>query len=183
MKQNDVKLGKFISLILRHHPETIHLKLDEQGWADLEQLINGINQYGLSIDRTILDRIVTQNDKQRYSYNEDKTKIRANQGHSISVNLELTSVVPPDILYHGTASRFTGSIFQEGITKQSRQYVHLSSDYKTALSVGSRHGTPVVLKIYASRMYQDGYSFYLSENHVWLTPYIPVKYIEKVTAK
>lgn len=170
-------IGKFISLILRHNPETIGIKLDKHGWADVSELLAGMNQKGHRIDMAMLEEIVATNNKKRYSFNEDKTKIRANQGHSIPVDVELKTVVPPDVLYHGTADRFLNEIKKKGLQKQSRNHVHLSSDWDTAVSVGKRHGCPIVLKVNTKAMYQDGYIFYLSENGVWLTEDIPIQYI------
>ena len=177
-QKND--LSKFISLILRHKPDVIGINLDEHGWANVEDLINGINKSGKEIDMDILEDIVRTDNKQRYSFNEDKRFIRANQGHSIKVDVELKEVQPPDFLYHGTASRFMESIMDEGLKSMSRLYVHLSSDYNTAINVGKRHGDPVVLKIDAKRMYEDGNKFYVSENGVWLTEYVGKKYMRIV---
>ncbi|GFP76508.1 RNA 2'-phosphotransferase [Clostridium fungisolvens] len=179
MKENreDIELGKFISLILRHSPETIGITLDENGWAKVEDLIEGINRARKRIDFDTLERIVKENNKQRYSFNDDRTKIRANQGHSIEVDVELAESIPPKHLYHGTSKRFIDSIMDLGIQKQSRQYVHLSMDFDTALSVGKRHGKPIVLKIDSIRMFNNGHKFYLSKNKVWLTDSVPVEYI------
>ena len=174
---NTEKLSKFISLILRHKPEEIGISLDEFGWANVEDLINGINNSGRSIDINILEDIVRTDDKQRYSFNEDKTKIRANQGHSIPVNVELKELEPPSTLYHGTATKSIEGIMQQGIKSMSRLYVHLSKDFETAKKVGCRHGEGVVLIVNAKRMYEDGVRFYLSENGVWLTEYVDAKYI------
>lgn len=175
--KQDIALGKFLSLILRHHPDSIGIKLDENGWADVGELLRGMKRAGHSIDNDTLERIVKENEKKRYSFNEDHTKIRANQGHSLKINMEFTPKEPPELLFHGTASRFLADIRKKGITKQSRQYVHLSADEKTAVSVGIRHGVPVVLKIDTKRMGKDGCVFYLSENGVWLCDYVAVKYI------
>ena len=179
MNQNksDEQLGKFLSLILRHRPETIGIKLDEHGYANVDELLKGINKSGRQIDLNTLERIVRENNKNRYHFNEEHTKIRSNQGHSIPVDLEFQKVIPPNIIYHGTASRFLGSILKEGIKKQGRQYVHLSEDYETAEKVGERHGVPVVLVIDAKRMAQDGVEFYLSENGVWMCDKVEKKYI------
>lgn len=176
------KTSKFISLILRHNPGAAGIKLDEHGWADVEELIQGVNQAGKTLNMELLKEIVRTNDKQRFSFNEDGTKIRANQGHSIRVDVELKAVAPPDVLYHGTATRFLGSILnaKEGLRAGSRLYVHLSKDYDTAVKVGTRHGVPVVLKVDAGRMARDGYTFYLSENGVWLVEEVPVKYLERI---
>lgn len=175
--QNDVALGRFLSLVLRHNPSAAFLTLDPHGWADVDDLIAGCCRAGKSIDRETLERIVRENEKKRYSFNEDHTKIRANQGHSIQVDLEFVSQTPPDRLYHGTASRFLDSIRREGITRQSRQYVHLSRDEATAQQVGSRHGNPVVLTIDAARMHDDGYEFFLAQNGVWLCHEVPWRYV------
>ena len=174
---NIEKLSKFISLILRHKPEEVGITLDDFGWAKVEDLINGINNSGRKIDIEILEEIVRTDNKQRYSFNEDKTKIRANQGHSIPVNIEFKELEPPNTLYHGTATKSLEGIKSQGIKSMSRLYVHLSKDYETAVNVGSRHGKCVVLVINAKRMYEDGIKFYLSENGVWLTEYIDPKYI------
>ena len=146
--KEDIRLGKFISLVLRHNPQTIGISLDEQGWADVGQLIEAMQRAGKNIDQTILERIVAENEKQRYAFNENHTKIRANQGHSIAVDLHLEPKQPPKLLYHGTATRFLKSIQKQGLKKMTRQYVHLSDEKQTALSVGQRHGSPVVLKVY-----------------------------------
>ncbi|MGN0144665.1 MAG: RNA 2'-phosphotransferase [Clostridium sp.] len=180
MSNNDAKLGKFISLILRHKPETIGISLDPHGWAEVSELIDGINKCGHKIDFETLDRIVRENNKKRYSFNEDKTKIRANQGHSVNVDVELKKVIPPEVLYHGTAERFLDSIKEKGILKMSRQYVHLSENKETAVNVGKRHGKPIVLAIDTKSMMKDGFEFYLSENRVYLCKYIPWKYVSLV---
>ena len=171
------KLSVFISLILRHKPEVIEIQLDEHGWANVDDLLCGINNSGRKIDRGILEEIVKTDSKQRYSFNEDKTLIRANQGHSISVDVELKEQKPPQILYHGTADRFLGGIKNEGLKPMSRLYVHLSNDIEVAMKVGKRHGEPVVIKIKSEEMYHDGIKFFLSENGVWLTKSVDKKYI------
>ncbi len=173
---NEIKLCKFISLILRHQPEIIGIRLDEKGWANVDELINGIKRKGYNINIEILNDIVRNNDKQWFTFNDDKTKIRANQGHSIDVDVELEELVPPDILYHGTSTRFKESIMKEGIKKQRRNYVHLSQNENIAIMVGKRHGTPFVIQINAKQMSEDGIKFYQSKNKVWLTEYIDPKY-------
>ena len=175
--KNDVKLGKFLSLVLRHNPQAAGITLDEHGWADVQELLSGVRHSGRQIDIETLERIVRENNKQRYSFNADHTKIRANQGHSLQVDVELTAVKPPRYLYHGTATRFLVAIRQEGIRKMSRQYVHLSSDFQTAMEVGRRHGSPVVLTIHAEAMAQDGVIFYQSKNGVWLCEYVAPEYL------
>lgn len=172
------RIGKFISLVLRHSPEVIGLELDENGWASVDELIakSKKKRYNYTFDDLV--EIVETNDKKRYSFNEKRTKIRANQGHSIDIDLNLTPVEPPQYLYHGTATRFVGFIREEGIVKGSRQHVHLSKDKDTAVKVGTRHGKPEVLTIRTGKMFEDGILFYLSDNGVWLTEYVDPKYIE-----
>ena len=172
--------SRFTSLILRHKPEVIGITLDEHGWADVDDMIAGINQSGkYKIDRDILDEIVRTDEKQRYSYNEDHTLIRANQGHSIPVDVELEKVEPPEFLYHGTGEKFTASIDKQGLIPKSRLYVHLSPDEETAVKVGRRHGKSVIYLVRAGNMKRDGYAFYRSVNGVWLTKEVPVKNLRK----
>ena len=170
-------IGKFICLILRHKPNSIGISLDENGWANTQELLNGLNSAGNKINMEQLIHIVDTDNKHRFSFNENKSKIRANQGHSLPINLGLVETVPPAILYHGTSVKFIDSIKLNGILKKSRQYIHLSSNKETAISVGSRHGKPIVLEINAMQMFLDGYKFYLSENLVWLTDNVPYQYI------
>lgn len=172
----DVRLGRFLSLVLRHDPGAAGITLDEHGWADVEALLAGVNRTGRKIDMATLERIVRENNKHRYSFNGDRTKIRANQGHSLTVDVELKETEPPDYLYHGTATRFLPSIQREGIRKMSRQHVHLSGDFETAIAVGRRHGIPTVITIDAGAMARDGVKFYRSENGVWLCGEVPTKY-------
>lgn len=174
------KLSVFISLLLRHKPDVAGINLDEHGWANVEELIDGINNTGRKIDMKVLEEIVKTDNKHRYSFNEDKTLIRANQGHSISVDVELKEQEPPEFLYHGTADRFIKAIMIEGLKPMSRLYVHLSKDIESANKVGKRHGKPVILKVYSGRMCQEGIKFYLSENGVWLTKNVDAKYMEKI---
>lgn len=181
--QNLDSLSKFLSLILRHKPEIIGIKLDKNGWADVEELISGVNRTGRRLTYEMLKEIVLTDNKQRYSFSDNHLKIRANQGHSINVDVELKEKTPPDVLYHGTADKSVASIFTYGLLPQSRLYVHLSSDKETALKVGARHGDPAILVIAAGHMAKDGYKFYLSENNVWLTKTVPAKYIWKMTSR
>lgn len=169
--------SRFLSLVLRHKPGTISLTLDENGWADISELIEKCNQHNVNLNKLLLDEIVLTNDKQRFAFNDDKSKIRANQGHSITVELDLEEMMPPEILYHGTAERFLGSILMNGILKQSRQHVHLSANIDTAKKVGARHGKPVVLTVKASAMYNAGHKFYLSQNGVWLTDFVHPEFL------
>ncbi|RKP51586.1 RNA 2'-phosphotransferase [Cohnella endophytica] len=179
MKQSnrDVELGRFLSLVLRHDPSAAGIRLDPHGWADVEDLLAGCNKAGKKIDFESLERIVRENGKQRYAFNEERNKIRANQGHSLSVDVGLRESLPPDLLYHGTATRFLDSIRSEGIQKLSRQHVHLSADEKTAVEVGKRHGKALLLRIDAKSMHRDGHRFYLSDNHVWLCDSVPWEYV------
>ena len=171
--------SKYMSLILRHKPEVIGITLDEHGWANVDELIDGISRtHEFNMD--ILEEIVRTDEKQRYSFNEDKTLIRANQGHSIPVDVELDEVTPPEELWHGTATRFEASIDTQGLIPKSRLYVHLSKDRETAVKVGKRHGKPVLYIVKAGEMSRDGYKFYLSKNGVWLTKEVPVRYLKKI---
>jgi len=179
MNNND--LSKFISLILRHKPETIGITLNDNGWANVDDLINGINKSTNKkvncVTLAILEDIVNSDNKNRYSFNNDKTFIRANQGHSIKVNVDLKEVTPPKILYHGTAEKYINSIRANGLKAMNRLYVHLSDNKQTAITVGSRHGIPIILEIDSTKMFEDGYKFYISENNVWLTNNVPQNYI------
>lgn len=173
------KTSVFISLILRHKPDVIGISLDEHGWANVQELINGINKTGkYSIDMPMLEEIVRNDNKQRYSFNEDTSKIRANQGHSINVDVELKKTVPPEVLHHGTGEKYVESINAEGLKPKSRLYVHLSKDVETAVTVGSRHGKSVVYTVASGEMHRQGYTFYLSENGVWLTKNVPVDFMK-----
>lgn len=169
------KTSKFISLILRHKPEEIGITLDEHGWANVAEFLRGVN-----IDMKTLEYIVTTDNKQRYSFNEDKTLIRANQGHSIPVDVELEEVQPPEFLWHGTGEKYEQDIIRDGLIPKSRLYVHLSSDTQTAITVGKRHGNVVLFRVDALKMYEDGYKFYLSKNGVWLTKCVPTSYLSGV---
>lgn len=182
-ENNSKRLSKFLSLILRHHPEKIGIEVDKHGYADVDKLIDGINKSGLKIDFERLKEIVDYDNKQRYSFNKDMSKIRANQGHSINVIIPLRESIPPVALYHGTASKFYDNIKEKGLLKMNRQHVHLSENIKTAINIGKRHGSPIVLKIDTAKMHKDGYKFYLSKNNVWLTDEIPSQYITLIKRK
>ena len=172
--------SKVISLILRHNPGAAGISLDEHGWANVQELIDGINRSdGHILDMEMLEEIVRTDEKQRYSFNENHTLIRANQGHSIPVDVDLEEKIPPDILWHGTGEKYVSSIDRQGLIPKSRLYVHLSSDMETARKVGCRHGRPVIYQVDCRRMVQDGYSFFLSANKVWLTKEVPVQYLSK----
>lgn len=177
---NYSRIGKYICLILRHKPEIIGIELDKNGWANIDELINGLKKKYPDFNREKLEYIVNTDNKQRYSLSDDKSKIRARQGHSIDVDVELKELTPPELLYHGTAERFLESIMKEGLVPKSRLYVHLSKDVETAEKVGKRHGKPAVLKIETGKMAEDGFKFYLSENGVWLTKVVPPKYFSLI---
>ena len=170
--------SRFLSLILRHRPETIGISLDEHGWADVGELIGGIAKTR-RFDMDILEEIVRTDGKQRYSFNEDKTLIRANQGHSVPVDVELEEAEPPAELWHGTGEKYAASIDARGLIPKSRLYVHLSRDRDTAVRVGQRHGRPGLYIVRAGEMYRDGYHFYLSKNGVWLTKRVPAEYLAR----
>jgi putative RNA 2'-phosphotransferase len=177
---NHVAISKFLSLVLRHSPQTIHLNIDKNGWANIDELIQNADKYRrIHLTVELINTIVETNDKQRFILSDDGKRIRANQGHSIKIDLELEAKTPPDILYHGTASRFLDSIMKDGLKPMTRQYVHLSQTKETALTVGKRHGKPIVLFINAKNMFEDGHKFYLSENNVWLVNNVPAKYINQ----
>lgn len=174
--------SKYISLILRHKPEVIGITLDEHGWADVGQLIAGIAKTQ-PFDMQTLEKIVNSDNKQRYSFNEDKTLIRANQGHSVPVDVELEEIVPPEYLWHGTGEKYVKVIDKDGLIPKSRLYVHLSKDHETAITVGKRHGNPVVYRVDSGKMAQDGFKFFCSVNGVWLTKNVPAKYLEKMSGE
>jgi putative RNA 2'-phosphotransferase len=177
MDRSLVSTSRFLSLVLRHKPETIGLTVDAKGWASVDELLSCAAAHGRPISYGLLLRVVRENDKQRFVFSDDHCWIRANQGHSLEVDLELAPQRPPDELFHGTATRFLPSIRQAGLIPGERQHVHLSGDRHTAEKVGARHGKPLVLVIAAARLYEAGQLFYLSENGVWLTSAIAVSYI------
>lgn len=172
-------ISKFLSLVLRHQPETISIQLDQNGWTDVNELIEKANDYGIKFDKDTLKHIVATNSKKRFAFNETLDKIRASQGHSIEIELGYTNQKPPTILFHGTAEKFVQSILDTGLEKRNRQHVHLSSDLETALKVGQRHGKPFIFKVLAEQMYNDNFQFYISDNGVWLTDNVPTKYLKR----
>lgn len=177
MTQGLVSISKFLSLVLRHRPETIGLVLDEEGWADVDALLRQADAAGVALDREVLHRVVAGSDKQRFALSKDGRRIRANYGHSIPVELGLEPVVPPAVLFHGTATRFLDAIRRQGLVSRGRNYVHLSPDEATAQNVGQRHGRPVVLRIQATRMHEQGFQFYRATDGTWLTERVPVRYL------
>lgn len=178
MKNQLKNQSKFLSLLLRHKPETVDLTLDAQGWANVSVLLEKINATNRSLTFTQLERIVTENDKKRFVFNTDKTKIRAAQGHSLQVELGYKGVVPPAVLYHGTIAPTAKLIKNSGIKKMQRHHVHLSADIPTAEVVAARRGKPVILQVRARAMHASGYAFYQSDNGVWLTDFVPAEYVD-----
>lgn len=173
-----VGISKFLSLVLRHKPETIGLTPDANGWVEVDELIEKARQHRRALTRPLLEEVVATNDKKRFAFSEDGTKIRANQGHSVTVDLQLKPQTPPEFLFHGTATRFVASIREQGLMPQSRQHVHLSVDEETAVKVGQRHGKPVILRVLSGAMHRNGSEFFVSENGVWLSAGIPPDFLE-----
>lgn len=171
-------ISKFLSLVLRHQPETIGIELDQNGWTDVNLLIEKANIYGIQFDKETLKHVVETNSKKRFAFNETLDKIRASQGHSVEIELGYLNQKPPKILYHGTGEKSVKSILDAGLKKRSRQHVHLSDDFETAIKVGQRHGKPFVFKVFAEQMYNDKFEFFISENGVWLTDNVPTKYLK-----
>ena len=178
MSKDLIKISKFMSLVLRHKPETIGLRLDAQGWADIGELIEKAGAHGMTLTPKLVAEIVAASDKQRFAIDESGQRIRANQGHSVDVDLGLAPAEPPPTLFHGTAETTVAAIRAEGLKAGQRQHVHLSPDEDTAIKVGQRHGRPVVLRIAAGRMRAARHAFFLSTNGVWLTEAVPVQFIE-----
>ena len=178
MTGSDKSLSKFLSLILRHKPETIQLTLDENGWAQVDELITKAKDNNVPLTLENLKRIVETNDKKRFVFSEDGKRIRASQGHSLQVDLQLKEAVPPHQLFHGTALKNLDSIKKEGLLKGQRHHVHLSADRQTAQRVGARYGKPGVIRVNAAAMHQDHFLFFQSENGVWLTEAVPSRYLD-----
>lgn len=176
-KKQEIHYGVFLSKVLRHRPQILGLTLDEQGWTGIETLLEKMKSKGKRISREDLQQIVDNNNKSRYSISEDGSRIRANQGHSIQVELDYIAQEPPEFLYHGTAERFIDSILKTGLNKRKRHHVHLSLDKDTAVQVGNRHGKVVILQVKAAEMHKAGFEFYCTPNAVWLTDHVPVKYL------
>ena len=169
--------SKFLSLILRHKPELIGIALDEKGWADIEELIDKAQLHGFEITLDELHAIIASNDKQRFAVSSDQKRIRANQGHSVKVDLQLQPSIPPPVLYHGTAERNLASIKAQGILKGKRHHVHLSTDQKTAFAVGSRYGKPIIIVVDTQTMSNNNFIFFQTANEVWLTDFVPAQYL------
>jgi putative RNA 2'-phosphotransferase len=170
--------SKFLSLILRHEPERVGLKLGEAGWVNVTELLDALKRHGRALTFDQLKHLVATSDKKRFAFSEDEQHIRANQGHSVEVDLQYTPQTPPEVLYHGTAARFLPSIREKGLLKMARHHVHLSAETKATIQVGARHGKPVLLTIRAGDMLREGHVFYCSTNGVWLVETVPSQFIE-----
>jgi putative RNA 2'-phosphotransferase len=178
-EKKQTHISKFLSLVLRHKPETIGIQLDLNGWIDVSELIEKSNKYGIQFDRETLNHIVATNSKKRFAFNDKLDKIRASQGHSIEIELGYTNRKPPETLFHGTREKSVQSILENGLERKNRQHVHLSSDIDTAIKVGQRHGKPFIFLVLAEQMHKDNFEFYISDNGVWLTNNVPIKYLIK----
>ena len=176
MEKTLIEWSRFLAMVLRHKPQSVGIELDAHVWAVVSAIVMSFSKMGV-FTLAMLKEIVRDDEKTRYSFNEDGTKIRANQGHSVKVDVELLEAVPPAVLYHGTGIKYVESIDKEGLLPRQRLYVHLSSDVETAMKVGKRHGKPFVYEVLAGEMARDGYKFYLSANGVWLTKCVPVKFL------
>ena len=171
------KISKFLSLVLRHQPETIGIELDAAGWVDVDVLLPAMSYHNPDIARETLEEVVRTNDKARFAFSEDGTRIRANQGHSVEIDLGYQPALPPEILFHGTSQQFVESIAGEGLIKMKRHHVHLHVNVTTSTAVGQRRGKPVLLKVRALEMHQAGHKFFVTPNNVWLTDHVPASYI------
>ncbi|KUP97686.1 RNA 2'-phosphotransferase [Thermobifida cellulosilytica] len=173
-----VRASKFLSRVLRHRPEEANVTLDAEGWVEVDALLKGCRAAGRPLTRAELEEIVARNDKRRYAFSEDGRRIRAQQGHTVEVDLNLPVRTPPEVLYHGTAKHSLPAILNEGLRPMGRHYVHLSPDEETARRVGARHGRPVVLTVDSARMHADGHEFRISGNGVWLVAGVPPHYLD-----
>lgn len=176
--QRLIRISKYLSKHLRHTPHKLGLTLAPGGWVEVAALLSACRHHQFPITPAELDEVVAQNDKQRFSFDPSRTRIRANQGHSVDVDLQLTSLEPPPTLYHGTGQKSVESILEQGISRMNRQHVHLSADVETALKVGARHGKPVILEVNTGQMHRDGHLFFRSDNGVWLVDQVPPVYLK-----
>lgn len=177
MNDRDTQLSKFLSYVLRHRPEAIGLRLGDGGWVAVEALLAAAARHGTAMTFDRLAEVVATNDKRRYAFNEDRTMIRAVQGHSVEIDLGYAAVSPPAILFHGTVERFVAAILREGIRRGRRHHVHLSAERGTAVKVGARRGRPVILAIDAAAMAGEGHAFYRADNGVWLVDHVPPRFL------
>jgi putative RNA 2'-phosphotransferase len=173
-----IRISKYLSRHLRHAPEDLGLTLAPGGWVDVDALLAACRKSGLTITRADLDEVVANNDKQRFSFDDSGTRIRANQGQTVEVDLQLEPAEPPALLYHGTGHGLVASIRRDGLCKMRRHHVHLSADTATAMTVGRRRGMPVVFVVDAAAMHRAGFVFYRSDNGVWLVDAVPVEYLK-----
>lgn len=176
--KDTVSISKFLSLILRHEPERVGLKLDSAGWVGVSELLDAVGRHGLALTLEELKDVVETNDKKRFAFSGDGKRIRASQGHSVEVDLQYEPTIPPEFLYHGTPERFVESIRRTGLNKGERHHVHLSLNPETAIKVGQRRGKPVVLTIASGDMHRAGHVFYRSANNVWLVECVPAEFIQ-----
>lgn len=183
MKDKTKRTSKLLSYVLRHNPAELDLELDENGWVSITRLISNANAKGKDITRDLIEKVVITNDKQRFAISDDGKMIRANQGHSIEIKLDLKPSVPPAVLLHGTAEKNLGLITSSGLKKMNRHHVHLSECEKTASAVGRRYGKLVLLQVDTNKMISDGYEFFKSENNVWLVDSVPSQYIRVLQNK
>ena len=174
---SDKSISKRLSLVLRHQPEKAGLTLGDGGWISVAELLSGLDSIGWGITEADLHRVVANNDKKRFSLSDNGLLIRAAQGHSVEIVHDFTAIIPPDTLFHGTATRFLETILEEGLKRMSRQHVHLSADAETATRVGQRHGKPVILTVASATMHANGHAFYQADNGVWLTDSVPPRYL------
>lgn len=175
-----IRISKFLSKHLRHEPESLGITLEPGGWVSLDVLLRAAAAHGMPLTRAELEEVVARNDKQRFAFDETGLRIRANQGHSVPVDLQLEPATPPDTLYHGTSENAVSAIRRDGLQKMQRNHVHLSADMATALRVGRRHGRPIVYLVDAAAMVGDGFLFYRAENGVWLVDNVPPKYLREL---
>lgn len=179
-EKENIKLSKFLSLVLRHQPDLIGITSDEKGWVPVSELRKKATAYGNSFSLEELEYVVETNSKKRFAFSDDKGKIRASQGHSVAIDLGYEPKMPPEILYHGTATHFVESILKSGLEKRKRTQVHLSADQENAIKVGQRHGKPAIFEVAAGQMHTAGHLFYLSENGVWLTDSVPTVFLKVI---
>lgn len=175
--EQTTRYSRFLSLVLRHQPQSAFISLDAHGWVDIQLLLAGCARAGKAMTREELDVVVATNSKKRFEFSEDGQRIRASQGHSVEVDLQYQPQVPPEILYHGTASQFLQAIKSSGLLKMQRHHVHLAGDTKMTMEVGARRGQPALLTIKAGEMHRRGHPFFLSTNGVWLVDHVPPEFI------
>lgn len=174
------QISKTLSYWLRHKPDDANLTLDAQGWASLDAVLAALASRNPDADFDVLLEVVEHNDKQRFELSADLTRIRARQGHSVEIALDLAPVTPPETLYHGTVERFIDPILHDGLLRMKRHHVHLSADTETATRIGARRGKPIILEVAAGAMQADGFSFFVTDNGVWLVDHAPARYLRRL---